>query len=151
MHFCRRAVSLATFGFTFATLPALSQESVEPASTSAVEIHSTAPASSANVFQGLVSYYASAFAGRLTSNGERYVPDRLTMAHRTLKFGTLVRVTNLQNNLSVVVRVNDRGPFTSDRVGDVSAGAARLIGMLHAGVVQARFEVLGSGEAQAGK
>jgi rare lipoprotein A len=95
-----------------------------------------------------VSYYGSAFAGRRTSSGERYAPDVLTMAHRTLRFGTLVRVTNLQNSLSVVVRVNDRGPFTGGRVGDVSAGAARLLGMLQAGVVQARFEVLGSSEIQ---
>jgi len=71
------------------------------------------------------------------------------MAHKTLAFGTLVRVTNLQNNRSVVVRVNDRGPFVGSRVGDLSAGAANLLGMLGAGVAQARLEVLGAALSQA--
>jgi rare lipoprotein A len=101
-----------------------------------------AAAAVAHTFQGIVSYYGREFAGRKTANGERFDPGVLTMAHKTLAFGTLVRVTNLQNNRSVVVRVNDRGPFVGSRVADLSAGAAHLIGMLGAGVVQARLEVL---------
>lgn len=145
MHFCRLAVRLLFLGFAFAPSPALPQESVEAAPTTDPAPNIKAPT---RLFHGTVSYYGSSFAGRRTASGEHYAPDVLTMAHRTLRFGTLVRVTNLQNNLSVVVRVNDRGPFTGGRVGDVSAGAARLLGMLRAGVVQARFEVLGQGEAQ---
>jgi len=98
----------------------------------------------ANTFQGRVSYYGREFAGRRTASGERFDPATLTMAHKTLAFGTLVRVTNLRNNRSVVVRVNDRGPFVASRVADLSASAARLLGMLSAGLAQARFEVLGT-------
>ncbi len=94
------------------------------------------------VFEGKVSYYARAFVGRSTANGERYDPAAPTMAHKTLPFGTLVRVTNLRNDKTVVLRVNDRGPHVAGRVGDVSASAAGELGMLQSGVVDARFEVL---------
>jgi len=93
-------------------------------------------------FEGAVSFYGREFAGRSTASGERFDPDLLTMAHRTLPFGTQVRVTNLRNNKSVVVRVNDRGPFVGGRIGDLSAAAAALVDMLRAGVVRARLEVL---------
>ena len=69
------------------------------------------------------------------------------MAHKTLPFGTMVRVTNLQNYQSIIVRVNDRGPHIADRVGDVSPGAARMLMMLRSGVVKARLEVMGVAEA----
>jgi rare lipoprotein A len=108
-----------------------------------------AAAAVAHTFVGIVSYYGREFAGRKTANGERFDPGVLTMAHKTLAFGTLVRVTNLNNNRSVVVRVNDRGPFVASRVGDLSAGAANLLGMLGAGVVQARLEVLSAALTQA--
>jgi rare lipoprotein A len=110
-----------------------------------------AAAAVAHTFQGIVSYYGREFAGRKTANGERFDPSVLTMAHKTLAFGTLVRVTNLYNNRSVVVRVNDRGPFVGSRVADLSAGAANLLGMLGAGVVQARLEVLGTALSKAFK
>lgn len=97
-------------------------------------------------FEGLVSFYGNEFSGRRTSNGERFDPSLFTMAHRSLPFGTLVRVTNLFNNKSVVVRVNDRGPFTGGRVGDLSAGAAAMLDMARAGVVRARLEVLNAAE-----
>lgn len=89
-----------------------------------------------------MSYYGARFAGRKTASGETVNPDAFTMAHKTLPFGTMVRVTNLQNNRSVIVRVNDRGPHTAGRVGDVSIGAARELGMMRAGVVKARLEVV---------
>jgi len=92
--------------------------------------------------RGKVSYYGIEFAGRKTSNGELFDPSILTMAHKTLPFGTMVRVTNLQNSKSVVVRVNDRGPYIRDRVGDMSASAARVLGMVQSGVVDARLEVI---------
>lgn len=103
----------------------------------------------AAAFEGLVSFYGNEFAGRRTANGERFDPNLLTMAHRTLPFGTLVRITNLNNNKSVVARVNDRGPFTGGRIGDLSTAAAGVIDMVRAGVARARLEVLGPAPAAA--
>jgi rare lipoprotein A len=94
---------------------------------------------------GLASYYADRYQGHKTASGERFDAARLTAAHRTLPFGTRVRVTNLDNGRSVVVRVNDRGPFASGRVIDLSQAAARQLDMLRAGVARVKLEVLGSG------
>jgi len=91
---------------------------------------------------GRLAWYGNKFAGRRTASGERFDPNALTMAHKTLPFGTRVKVTNLDNERSVVVRVNDRGPTQPDRVGDVSHAAAKRLGMLRAGVVDARLEVV---------
>jgi rare lipoprotein A len=66
-------------------------------------------------------------AGSMTASGERFLPEKLTAAHRTLPFGTLVRVTNLRNGRTVVVRINDRGPFNKGRLIDVSPAAAKLL------------------------
>jgi rare lipoprotein A len=93
--------------------------------------------------QGAISYYGRKFAGRKTASGERFNPASMTMAHRSLPFGSMVRVTNLKNNKSVVVRVNDRGPSTPGRVGDVSLAAANKLHMLRSGVVEARIEPVG--------
>ena len=92
--------------------------------------------------EGIASYYAHDFHGRLTSNGETYDMNGLTAAHRTFPFGTKVRVTNLENNLSVIVRINDRGPFVEGRIIDLSLGAAKTIGSVQAGTVTVRLEVL---------
>jgi len=91
---------------------------------------------------GKIAYYGPRFAGRKTASGERFDPEAMTMAHKTLPFGTRVRVTNLANGESVVVRVNDRGPSMPGRIADLSQGAAERIGMIEAGVVEARLEVL---------
>jgi rare lipoprotein A len=88
---------------------------------------------------GMASYYKS---GRLTANGERFNPHGLTAAHRKLKFGTKVRVTNLRNGQSVVVRINDRGPFIRGRVIDLSLGAAKVIGLTKSGVAKISYTVL---------
>lgn len=87
---------------------------------------------------GVASFYGAGFSGRPTASGERFNPAALTAAHRTLPFGTRVRVTNPRTGLSVVVRVNDRGPFHSSRVIDLSQEAARQIGIIRqgSGVVQ---------------
>jgi rare lipoprotein A len=90
---------------------------------------------------GKASWYGSE-GGSRTANGERYNPNGLTAAHRTLPFGTKVRVTNLKNGKFVVVRINDRGPFTGDRIIDISAGAAAVIEIKEAGVAQVRMEIL---------
>ena len=88
---------------------------------------------------GLASYYS--YPGR-TANGERYDPKQLTAAHRTLPFGTKLQVTNLNSGRSVVVRVNDRGPFIRGRVVDVSYAAARELDLLHSGTAKVKLEVL---------
>src|SRR5262245_32137955 len=75
------------------------------------------------------SYYGKELAGRRTASGERFNPSAMTAAHRTLPFGTRVRVTNTHNGRSVIVRINDRGPFVKGRSIDLSSGAARAIGM----------------------
>jgi len=86
-----------------------------------------------------VSFYAT---GTTTANGERFNPDGLTAAHKTLPFDTRIRVTNPSNGKSVVVRVNDRGPFVSGRCIDLARGAFAQIASLGAGVITARYEVL---------
>jgi rare lipoprotein A len=103
---------------------------------------STSNTSAASQMQGSVSFYGRAFAGRKTANGERFDPSGFTMAHRTLPFGTLVRVIHLKNKKSVIVRVNDRGPFTKGRVGDLSFAAAQQIGMVHHGVAQVTLSIV---------
>jgi rare lipoprotein A len=91
---------------------------------------------------GYASYYSSRFQGRRTASGERYNRNALTAAHPSLPFDTLVKVTNQNNGRSVVVRINDRGPFDGDRIIDVSRAAARRLGMLAAGVAPVRLEIV---------
>lgn len=94
------------------------------------------------VGSGRASYYGRRFAGRRTASGERFDPGALTAAHRTLPFGSRVRVTNLDNDRSVVVRINDRGPFAHRRVIDLSYAAADTIGMIRSGTAPVRIELL---------
>ena len=94
---------------------------------------------------GRIAYYGRKFAGRRTASGEVFKPEALTMAHKSLPFGTRVKVTNRANQKSVVVRVNDRGPTQADRVGDVSLAAARRLGMLRVGVIDADLTVVSAG------
>jgi len=91
---------------------------------------------------GLASWYGQEFQGRPTASGERFDMNDLTAAHRTLPFGTRVKVTNLENSRSVVVRVNDRGPHKPERIIDLSYAAARQLGMIEAGTARVRLEVL---------
>ncbi len=93
----------------------------------------------ANSSTGVASYYKS---GKQTANGERFIPLGLTAAHRTLPFGTKVRVTNLRTGKSVVVRINDRGPFIRGRVIDLSLGAANLVGLTKSGVAKVTYSIL---------
>jgi rare lipoprotein A len=94
------------------------------------------------VQEGVVSWYGAQFHDRPTASGERFDSGAMTMAHPSLPFGTMVRVTNLRNGRSVVVRVNDRGPFVGKRIADLSQAAASEIGMMRRGVARARIEVL---------
>jgi rare lipoprotein A len=97
-----------------------------------------------NVQTGEASWYGPDFHGKLTSNREIYDMYAMTAAHKTLPFGTRVMVTNLQNGRSVVVRINDRGPFVGDRIIDLSYAAASLLGMVGSGTAPVRIEVLKS-------
>lgn len=92
----------------------------------------------------MASWYGPGFHGRTSASGEIFDENALTAAHLYLPFGTQVRVTNLDNGNSVVVRINDRGPYTGGRIIDVSAAAARNLGMINSGVAQVRLEILGS-------
>lgn len=91
---------------------------------------------------GLASYYGRKFHGRRTANGERFDMNAMTAAHRTLPFGTKVRVTNPSNGRSVVVRINDRGPFVRGRTIDLSRVAAEELGMIARGHARVELEVL---------
>lgn len=92
---------------------------------------------------GMASWYGPGFNGRRSANGERYNQNNLTAAHRSLPFGTKVRVTNVRNGRSVVVRITDRGPHIRGRIIDLSAAAARIVGVMQSGVAPVRLEVLG--------
>ncbi|HEX8513471.1 MAG TPA: septal ring lytic transglycosylase RlpA family protein [Allosphingosinicella sp.] len=92
--------------------------------------------------QGTASYYGRELAGNRTASGERFNPHGLTAAHRTLPLGTKLRVTNVANGRSVIVRVNDRGPFVGRRLIDVSLGAAQEIQMVRSGTAQVRLEIV---------
>jgi len=107
-----------------------------------------AAAAGATVENGRIAWYGKKFAGRRTASGEAYNPDALTMAHKTLPFGTHVKVTNSTNKKSVTLRVNDRGPTQADRVGDVSLAAASQLGMVRAGVIDAELEVVAAPPAK---
>ena len=91
---------------------------------------------------GMASYYGNELAGNRTANGERFDPGELTAAHRTLPFGSKVRVTNMSTGDSVIVRINDRGPFSRGRVIDVSHAAAREIGMQRSGTARVKLALL---------
>lgn len=93
---------------------------------------------------GLGSYYAPRFDGKETASGEIYREDGLTAAHRTLPFGTLVRVTNTVNGKNILLRVNDRGPWVEGRIIDVSYRAAQELGFLEEGLARLRVEVVGT-------
>lgn len=100
------------------------------------------------MLRGKASYYADKFHGRRTANGELFDMNELTAAHKTLPFGTVVEVTNLVNNRSVVVRINDRGPFVGGRIIDLSKKAAEVIDMINAGVVEVEVRILQRGRTR---
>jgi rare lipoprotein A len=103
------------------------------------EIYDTKPVF---VLTGRASYYYGRWIGRLTANGETYRAGDVTAAHKTLPFNTMVRVTNLKNGKSVIVRINNRGPYVKGRILDLSLVAAQRVEMTQAGVVPVRAEIL---------
>jgi rare lipoprotein A len=92
---------------------------------------------------GLASWYGPGFAGKPTASSEIYDPNAMTAAHKTLPLGSLVRVENLQNSRTVIVRINDRGPFKARRIIDVSRAAAKVLDFHDDGLVEVRIEVIG--------
>ncbi len=100
------------------------------------------PSALASSQLGMASWYQ---VGTQTANGERYNPNGLTAAHRSLPFGTRVKVTNLKTGKSIIVRINDRGPFIDTRIIDLSRGAASFIGLKRSGVALVRVDILSRG------
>lgn len=94
------------------------------------------------------SWYGPKFHGKLTANGEIYDQMALTAAHKTLKFGTLLKVTNPKNGKSVIVRINDRGPYIGDRELDLSKGAAIELGLIYKGVASVKIQEVTPGEIE---
>lgn len=113
-----------------------------PVRPAASETKESVPVQGRKVGTGEASYYGKEFAGRPTANGETFNPSEMTAAHRTLPFGTKVRVTNVRNGKSIVVRINDRGPYAKNRLIDVSKGAAQKLGMIASGTARVRLEVI---------
>lgn len=92
--------------------------------------------------EGIASYYGAELAGNRTANGERFNPNALTAAHRTLPMGTKLKVTNKANGKSVIVRINDRGPFAKKRIIDVSRAAAERISMVRSGTARVTLQII---------
>ncbi len=140
------ALSLAT-GCTsrprYRTGPPPPEPAEKPAEEAERQENTPASISTNGAYQvGLSSYYAHKFHGRPTASGEIFDMNGLTAAHRELPLGTIVKVTHLDNGRSVVVKVNDRGPFIEGRILDLSLGAAREIEMVEAGVARVKIEIL---------
>ncbi len=102
----------------------------------------------AQVQTGKASFYADKFEGSPTASGEKYKHNKLTAAHRSLPFGTKVRVTNVANNESVEVVINDRGPFVENRVIDLSKSAAEKLGFINQGLADVKVEVIDAGDGK---
>ena len=92
--------------------------------------------------EGTASYYADKFEGQPTASGEKYKHTKMTAAHKSLPFGTMIKVTNLKNNKSVVVKVNDRGPFVEGRIVDLSKSAAETLDFILDGLARVKIEVV---------
>ena len=99
-------------------------------------------AKTTNKMIGLASFYGAKFNGRRTASGEKFSNGTLTAAHKTLPFGSKVLVTNVRNGKSVVVRINDRGPYVRGRIIDLSKAAAKKIGLGSSGTARVKLEVL---------
>jgi rare lipoprotein A len=122
--------------------PTPSEPIASPPATKPSAPPSGAPSGEPGAQTGVASFYSEFHDGRRTASGETFDMEELTAAHRTLPFGTRVKVTNLDNGRSVVVRINDRGPFVKKRIIDVSHAAAQQLKMIHRGTARVRLEVL---------
>jgi len=123
------------------TAPAAPATPAAPAAAPAPAAATPAPASTAGVETGLAAVYSDKLHGRKTASGQVYDRNKLTTAHKTLPFGTKVKVTNVKNDKSVVLLVNDRGPTQAGRVVDISPAAAKALGIPARGMAEVRVEV----------
>jgi len=139
---------------TSASAPEAPVENAKPESSTPTPAHTKSskvpPAPAGYTEEGNASWYGDPFNGRHSSNGEIYDMHKLTAAHRTLPFNTMVLVTNLSNGKTTTVRITDRGPFVANRIIDLSQAAAREIESIGPGVVPVRLEVLGNVDVTAG-
>jgi rare lipoprotein A len=127
------------FGISIITILGFPGCTTLDTSRSSVAFYEPKPRS---VEYGKASYYGGRWIGRLTANGEHYHRGDCTAAHKKLPFNTMVRVTNLKNGKSVIVRINNRGPYAKGRILDLSIVAARKIDMMDAGIIPVRAEIL---------
>jgi rare lipoprotein A len=107
-----------------------------------------ATSSGEHQMEGVAAYYSNKFNGRKTASGQRFNNGAMTAAHNTLPFGTRVKITNVKNNRSVVVRINDRGPTTPGRVFDLTRAAASKIGYVRSGLTDVRAEIVSAAPAK---
>lgn len=142
------AMTLITCAAFAQTQPAAPAAPATPATaptpaapTPAAPAVTPAPASASDVENGLAAVYSDKLQGRKTASGETYDRNKLTTAHKSLPFGTKVKVTNVKNDKSVVLRVNDRGPTQAGRVLDISPAAAKALGISTKGMAEVRVEV----------
>ena len=126
---CMLAILLASASITSTYAGQSNKEHVEPREPTHVQI-------------GKASWYGRWHAGRLTANGERFNPQAMTCAHRSLPLGSVVRVTNMETGKNVALEVNDRGPYVKGRIIDLSEGAARELGVRDKGILLVRLELI---------
>lgn len=138
------AKEMATAQRVVADYPVSEPTLSKPASGARVQKTSFAPTNThlRNLQSGVASYYGPGFHGRRTANGERFNQNAMTAAHRTLPFGTQLKVTNMNNGKTAFVRVNDRGPYVGGRIIDLSVAAAHAIGSTSSGTAKVKLEVV---------
>ncbi len=129
-------------GLPIATMPKTAVPKLERVAKKIKPSYRLSIALVTQIISGMASWYGPGFHGGTTANGERFNQYTLTAAHPNLPFGTPVRVTNKYNGRSVVVRINDRGPYSGGRVIDLSKGAAQVIGLVSSGVAPVRLEIM---------
>ena len=134
-QYLTRMVILSVFMVISLALPAMVLFAKETSSHQSSAAH-------AKPITGIASYYGGKFHGKRTASGENFNKNAMTAAHRSLPFGTKVKVTNLRNGRTVLVRVNDRGPHVRGRMIDLSQAAAKKIGLSYAGTARVKLEVL---------
>jgi rare lipoprotein A len=139
---------LVALSATFAWAQAPAPVAAPAALAAPAAAPAAAAAAVADATTGKAAWYGKKFNGRKTASGQRYNAGVLTAASKTLPFGTLVRVTNVKNKKSVVVRINDRGPSQPDRIIDVSRAAAARLGMLRSGVAEVELKVVGQSKGK---